>query len=115
MPMIARIMTLSAVLSATVAIAAQATPAPGAETSVPRMSRFLEWRPDGNQALFIRADTGQWYHATLRAPCRRMADRAAIRFVSSPGDRFNRDSALSAAGWRCLVDSVTESEGPAGR
>ena len=111
--MIARIMTFAAVLS--VATAAHATPAPGAETSVPRMSRFLEWRPDGNQALFIRADTGQWYRATLRTPCRRMADRATISFIASPGDRFNRDSAVNAAGWRCLVDSVTESEAPGGR
>lgn len=112
--MIARIMTFAAVLAAAGAATAT-TPAPDGETSVPRMSRFLEWRPDGNQALFIRADTGQWYRATLRTPCRRMADRASIRFVASPGDRFNRDSAVSAAGWRCLVDSVTEADAPEGR
>ena len=111
--MIARIMTLAAMLS--VAAAASATPGTETETSVPRMSRFLEWRPDGNQALFIRADTGRWYHAILQAPCPRLINRAAIRFISSPGDRFDRASAVSAAGWRCLVSSVTESEGPPGR
>lgn len=111
--MIARIMTFVAALS--VATAAAATVLTPPETSVPRMSRFLEWRPDGNQALFIRAETGQWYRATLRVPCRRMMDRVSVSFVTSPGDRFNRDSAVSAAGWRCLVGSVTESEGPEGR
>lgn len=110
--MIFRLMTLAAVLvTATAASATQST----VESSVPRMSRFLEWRPDGSRALFIRADTGRWYHATLQAACPRLADRAAIRFISSPGDRFDRASAVSAAGWRCLVSSVTESDGPPGR
>ena len=109
--MIFRAMTFISVLA--VATAAGATQSP-AETSVPRMSRFLEWRPDGNQALFIRADNGRWYHATLENPCPRMANRAAIRFGSSPGDRFDRNSALNADGWRCLVGSVTASDGPPG-
>ena len=110
--MIARIMTLAAML--TVAPAASATPAADGETSVPRMSRFLEWRPDGNQALYIRADTGRWYHATLQNACPRLVNRAAVRFVSSPGDRFDRNSAVNADGWRCLVASVTASDGPPG-
>ena len=109
--MIFRLTSLAAMLAA--ATGAQAIQT-AAETSIPRMSRFLEWRPDGNQALFIRAESGRWYHATLENPCPRMANRSAIRFVSSPGDRFDRNSALNADGWRCLVGSVTASGGPPG-
>ena len=111
--MIARILTLAAALTG--GTAAGAMTAPDVETHVPRMSRFLEWRLDGNQALFIRADNGRWYHATLRTPCPRIVNRVAVRFISSPGDRFNRESAVNADGWRCLVASVTASDGPPGR
>jgi len=87
----------------------------GAETSIPRMASFLEWRPDGDQALFIRADTGNWYRVTLQAPCPRMQNRTATRFNASPGGRFDRYSSIQTDGWRCQAASVVRSEGPAPR
>lgn len=95
------------------ALAGAGTPTPApAETNIPRMSGFLEWLPDGNQALYIRGDTGRWYRATLEAPCPRLRQGARMRFNASPPDRFDRFSSIRADGWRCQVASVTRSEGP---
>ncbi len=91
---------------------APAPASPSGETTIPRMSGFLEWLPDGNQALFIRGDTGRWYRATLDAPCPRLRQGARMRFNASPPDRFDRFSSIRADGWRCQVASVTRSEGP---
>lgn len=109
--MIARTVA-AALLAATPAFAAD--PPAGQETSVPRISRFLEWRPDGNQALFIRADNGRWYRAALDAPCPRIQSRTGMRFVGSPGNRLDRHSQIRVQGWRCQVASVTRSDAPPG-
>jgi hypothetical protein len=99
-----------------IATALVAAPAPAAEapveTAIPRISGFLEWLPDGNQALFIRGDTGRWYHVALQTSCPRIRQGARIRFNGSPGNRFDRHSSIRADGWNCLVASVTDSEGP---
>jgi len=76
------------------------------------MGRFLEWRPDGNQALFIRADNGRWYRASLENACPRLANRSNIRFIAAPNGDFDRYSAVVADGWRCQVAAISESEGP---
>ena len=92
--MIGRTLIAAALLAAAPASARQNTP-PG-ETAIPRISAFLDWRPDGSQALLIQADTGRWYRATLQAPCPRMLNRAAMRFLGSPGNGASTGSARSA-------------------
>ncbi|HEV2818357.1 MAG TPA: hypothetical protein VGW40_14185 [Allosphingosinicella sp.] len=108
--MIGRIVILGTLLAAAPAAAKPTTPA--GETSIPRISGYLDWRPDGNQALLIQGDTGRWYRATLSAPCPRLLNRTGMRFIGSPGNRFDRNSAINADGWRCLVDSVTRADPP---
>jgi hypothetical protein len=90
---------------------AKEVPAPG-ETNIPRMSAFLEWLPDGSQALYVRGDTGRWYHVALQTSCPRLRQGGRVRFDASPGNRFDRHSAIRADGWRCMVSSVTHSDGP---
>jgi hypothetical protein len=109
--MMIRSLIAAALLGAAPAYAAD-TPAASSETSIPRMSRFLEWVADGDRGLFIRADTGRWYYARLQNACPRIATRPAMRFDASPSDRFDRFSAIRTDGWRCQVSSVIESEGP---
>ncbi len=108
--MIRPTMIAAALLAAAPALAKE-TPAAG-ETAIPRMSAFLEWLPDGNQALFVRADTGRWYHVALETSCPRIRQGARIRFNASPGNRLDRHSSIRADSWRCLIGSVTRSEGP---
>ena len=90
---------------------AKEVPAVG-ETTIPRMSAFLEWLPDGDRGLYIRGDTGRWYHARLAGGCARLGHGGRMRFNASPSDRFDRFSSIRIDGWRCQVDSVTASAGP---
>ena len=108
--MIGRTMIAGALLAAMPAFAREA-PAPG-ETNIPRMSAFLEWLPDGTEALYVRGDTGRWYHVALQTSCPRLRQGSRIRFDASPGNRFDRHSSIRADGWRCMVASVTHSDGP---
>jgi hypothetical protein len=107
-PAFAPLAAVAALFAAAPAVAV----APPGEISIPNMSRFLDWRPDGNDALFVQAENGRWYHVRLRTACPRMAQRSNVRFNASPTDRFDKYSSIRAAGWRCLVDSIAESSAP---
>ena len=89
--------------------------APANEVRIPRMGRFLEWRPDGNKALYIRADTGRWYRADLENPCPRLVTRSNVRFIAAPNGDFDRYCIVVADGWRCQVASISYSDGPPDR
>lgn len=82
------------------------------EVRIPRMGRFLDWRPDGNRALYIRADTGRWYRATLENDCPRLQTRSNVRFIAAPNGDFDRYSLVVSDGWRCQVDTIAYSDGP---
>jgi len=92
--------------------AARADPPAGHEVTIPRMSHYLEWRADGIDSLYIRADTGRWYHVRTQGDCPRLMNHSNIRFNASPSDRLDRSSTISAEGWRCLVASIAESGAP---
>jgi hypothetical protein len=101
----------AALLGAAPAHAFGPTASPG-EVRIPRMGSFLEWRPDGSRALYIRADNGRWYHASLEADCPRLAARSNVRFLAAPNGDFDRYSTVVADGWRCQVAGISESGGP---
>ena len=82
------------------------------EVRIPRLRGMLDWRPDGNRALYIRADTGRWYHATLENDCPRLQTRSNVHFLAAPNGDFDRYSTVVADGWRCQVASVSPSAGP---
>lgn len=93
---------------------AEETPAPpaGEQVAIPFASRdIIEWKVDGDRGLYIRAN-GKWYYARTQTRCPRMAPAIGFGFEASPGDQFDRYSAIHAQGWRCPLDSVTLSEGP---
>jgi hypothetical protein len=109
--MIGRILIASALLGAAPAYAYGPAAAPH-NVRIPRMGGMLEWRPDGTRALFIRADTGRWYHASLTTDCPRLAARSNVRFISAPNGDFDRYGVVVADGWRCQVAAISESDGP---
>jgi hypothetical protein len=109
--MIRKALIAASLLSAAPAYASGPAAAPN-EVRIPRMGHYLEWRPDGTRALFIRADTGRWYHASLRTDCPRLASRSNIRFIAAPNGDFDRYGVVVADGWRCQVAAISESDGP---
>lgn len=110
-------LTVAVALIVTAAPALADPPAAAAgETRVPRISRLLETVVESNRGVFIRADTGQWYYARTQAPCARLRPTAApLGFEANPQGDLDRHGAVRAEGWRCQLDSVTESAPPPGR
>jgi hypothetical protein len=82
------------------------------EARIRNMVDYLEAVPDPQRGVYIRGYTGQWYYARVRGNCPRLTLGASLRFNTSPGGDFDRDSTIRADGWRCMVDSVTQSDGP---
>src|SRR5829696_8120387 len=91
-------LTLVAALAASTAGAETISPG---ETVIPRMSRFLEWVPDGAERLYVHGENRRWYLVRLQSACPRLLNRANIRFNASPTDRLDRYSTIRADGWRC--------------
>ena len=87
------------------------TPAAG-ESRVRNMAEYLEAVVDPMRGVYIRDYRGRWYYARVLGACPRLHRSASLRFQPSPGGDFDRHSALRADGWRCMISSVTESDGP---
>ena len=83
------------------------------ETRIPRISHFLEWVADGQQGIFVRAESGRWYYARTRFRCSRLRPTVSLGFIAPSGE-LDRFGALSVEGWRCPLISVVASEAPPG-
>lgn len=113
--MIARITIAAALLSAAAAPALANTSETPPEVRIRHIGRLLETVNDPRRGVYIRAENGRWYYARTRDDCPRLTATARLGLIGNPGGHFDRNSAISADGWRCLVSSVTESDGPPGR
>jgi hypothetical protein len=101
----------AAALIAAAPAPAASQPQPG-ETRIRNMGAYLEAVADPQRGVYIRDYRGRWYYARVQENCPRLTGSARLGFMPSPGGYFDRNSALRADGWRCLIASVTESEGP---
>ncbi|HYI47457.1 MAG TPA: hypothetical protein VEX35_03230 [Allosphingosinicella sp.] len=82
------------------------------EARIRNMADYLEAVADPQRGVYIRGYTGQWYYARVRGNCPRLTRGASLRFNASPGGDFDRHSSIRADGWRCMVASVIQSDGP---
>jgi opacity protein-like surface antigen len=113
--MIARLTLAAAALlavTAAPALAADQANRVKPEVRIRNMVDYLEAVADPGRGIYIRGYTGQWYYATVRGQCPRLTRSARLSFNTSPGGDFDKDSTIRADGWRCMVDSVTESDAP---
>jgi hypothetical protein len=108
--MIGRTLIAAALIGAAPAYALG--PAAPGETQVRNMVDYLEAVPDPQRGVYIRGYTGQWYYARVHGACPRLTRNASLRFNPSPSGDFDRNSSIRADGWRCLISSVVESDGP---
>ncbi len=113
--MIARLALAAAISAAAITPAFAVTPEAPAEARIRNIGALLETVTDPRQGVYIRAYDGRWYYARMREECPRLTATARLGLNSSPGGIFDRNSTISADGWRCFVDSVTLSEGPPSR
>jgi hypothetical protein len=111
--MIARLAIAAAMLaSATAPALAMGPNRVSPEVRIRNMADYLEAVPDAGRGVYIRGYTGQWYYASVHGSCPRLTSNANLRFNTSPGGDFDKDSTIRANGWNCMVDSVTRSDGP---
>ncbi|HEY0115581.1 MAG TPA: DUF6491 family protein [Allosphingosinicella sp.] len=107
---------LAAALGLALQPAGAATPAaPDAqETAVPDAGRdgILEWKADGDRALYLRSLTGGWYYARTANRCSRLNSASSLRFLTRGSRDLDRYGAVIAEGWRCPLVSVTRSGPP---
>jgi hypothetical protein len=84
------------------------------ETSIPFVASngIIDWRADGDEALFIRGVGGHWYHVLLMGPCPTLRTATSLGFEASPLGELDHHSAIFAQGERCQISSVTRSEAP---
>lgn len=82
------------------------------EIRIRDISRYLEWRADGDRALYIRDRKGDWYHVALQGRCLRLPATRAIGFEPAPNGYLDRGSAVIAQGARCPVAAIHRSASP---
>lgn len=112
--MIARLTIAAAALASVAAPALAASNGGSApdEVRIRQIGARLEIVPDPGRGLYIQDYRGKWFHASTQGECPRLTYNARLRLVASPGGYFDNRSSVVADGWRCLVSSVTTSDGP---
>lgn len=93
------------------ALAATATAAP--QTSIDEISRFIQYRRDGERALYVQSSVGRWYLVEFQGGnCPRLRGSNGIGFDAAPFNRLDNTAAVIADGVRCPIASVTRSVPP---
>jgi hypothetical protein len=85
---------------------------PDGETSIPSVTRMLEWRAGGDDLLYIRSLTGKWYEVRLDGRCARLEDATSLGFETSALGQLDRFGAILAEGERCPIAGVMRIDAP---
>jgi hypothetical protein len=86
----------------------------GAQTAIPfvQSNGILDWRAAGDEALYIRGNSGDWYFVRTMSPCTRLKTAITLGFITSAGDQLDRYGAILAEGQRCPIASIVRSQTP---
>jgi hypothetical protein len=73
---------------------------PSGETAIPFVSGngIAEWKVAGDDALYIKAINGDWYHVRTMGRCPRLRTALSLGFVTSGIDQLDRHGAIIAEG-----------------
>jgi len=97
------------------AAAATATPAPK-EATIDFISRFIEYRKEGDTALLIHSFRGDWFRVTFQGgSCPRLTEANGLTFDAGPIDTFDRASRVIAGGFICPIASIVKIDPPVRR
>ena len=108
-----KLLALSAVSLLAACTTAEAPLAAG-ETSIPYFGTtgILEWRAAGEDALYIRGDTGRWYLVRTSGLCSRLRSATTLGYETRGVRQIDRFTTLLVEGQRCPVASVVRSPPP---
>lgn len=65
-----------------------------------------DWRAETPYSMLIETNSGDHYRATFVNRCNDLRFRETIGFEMTPGDTFDKFSAVHAGGQKCIVKSV---------
>jgi hypothetical protein len=87
----------------------------GQETSIPFMDTvgLYSFHPDGDHGVWLQDQQSRWYYADVLGPCINLS--SAIRIgvdTRFGGSQLDRTGALLVDGQRCVLTSLTKSDGP---
>ncbi len=86
-------------------------------TSIPfaDLGNIQDWKPDGQNGMYIKSQRGKWYYATFWAPCFELPYSETVAFVTEPGGSLNKFSSIMAGGDRCWFRTFEPSGPPSGK
>jgi hypothetical protein len=91
-----------------------APPAAPAEAQIPFAKRNIwNWQVIDDKTVLIQDQGRRWYKATLFGTCTNLPFADKVGFDSSPGDTFDKFSALLVRGQRCQLSSLVKTDPPA--
>ncbi len=109
------ILGIAAVAALAVPAAAAPAQGPGArdEASIPfvRMNGIRDFRPVGDDVVYLQDRSFKWYRASLYQPCFRYRHVTKIGIFGA-GSTVDRFSSLLVDGQRCRIASLVRSEKP---
>jgi hypothetical protein len=70
------------------------------------------WRPAGDQVVYIEDRSHHWYKATLMRPSFDLRSSEAVGFDTGPSDRLDRFSSLVIRGERFAIQSLERVPAP---
>lgn len=71
-----------------------------------------DFRPDGDQGIYIEGQNRQWYHADFFKPCRELQFNERVGFVVEPTGDLNRFSSILVGGEQCYFQTFEQVEKP---
>jgi Family of unknown function (DUF6491) len=85
------------------------------EASIPFVSQprsIRSFRAVGNGLLYLQDRRGRWYRAELGGPCIGLPWAHMIGYDTRGGLSLARGGSVLVEGQRCMITSLTRSEGP---
>lgn len=91
---------------------AAAPPSPEARIPFANHGGIDDWRADGDEAIWLKGNHKQWYHATLLGRCIDLDTALTIGFDTGPVGDFDKFSKIIVHGRPCPVTSLVKSDPP---
>ena len=107
------LLALAAAAALPTPIAAAPAQAPGEEASIPfvRLNGIRDFRPAGDDVVYLQDRAFKWYRASLYQPCFRYRHVNKIG-IYDRGNSVDRFSSLLVDGRPCRIASLVRSDGP---
>ena len=71
-----------------------------------------DYRPDGDQGIYVEGRNRQWFYADFFSPCRELEFNDRVGFVVEPTGGLNQFSSILVGGEQCYFQTFKRVEKP---